>query len=165
MRITSSEYAEMIRKNPKLKPIEEVKISTPNTHNSVIEKIHYIKFTIPGQPVGKPRQTQSDKWKKRPCVMRYRAWADLARASIFNNQDLRQMREISFVAYMELPASYSKKKKQSLMGTPHHQKPDIDNICKSVLDALLPEDKNIWKISAEKRWDDGNRPRMEVELR
>lgn len=29
-------------------------------------------------PVPKPRQTQADKWKQRPAVMRYRAFADEA---------------------------------------------------------------------------------------
>lgn len=38
-----------------------------------------ITFTIPGTPVGKPRQTQRDKWAERDCVLRYRAWADRAR--------------------------------------------------------------------------------------
>jgi len=32
-------------------------------------------------PVPKPRQTRSDKWKQRPCVMRYRAFADEVRAA------------------------------------------------------------------------------------
>jgi uncharacterized cupin superfamily protein len=38
-------------------------------------------FTIPGNPVGKPRMTQRDKWAKRPAVLRYREWADRARAA------------------------------------------------------------------------------------
>src|SRR5689334_17701964 len=36
-------------------------------------------IVIPGQPIGKPRQTQADKWKQRPCVVQYRLWADRAR--------------------------------------------------------------------------------------
>jgi hypothetical protein len=28
------------------------------------------------KPVPKPRQTRSDKWKQRPCVMAYRTFAD-----------------------------------------------------------------------------------------
>ena len=33
-------------------------------------------------PCPKPRQTQSDKWKKRPPVLRYRAFADEVRLKI-----------------------------------------------------------------------------------
>ena len=34
---------------------------------------------IPVTPVSKPRMTQRDKWKKRPCVLRYRAYCDALR--------------------------------------------------------------------------------------
>ena len=30
------------------------------------------RFTIPGAPMGKPRMTKQDKWKKRACVVRFR---------------------------------------------------------------------------------------------
>src|SRR5437879_3126219 len=38
-----------------------------------------IYFHVPGPCAPKPRQSQSDKWKQRPEVLRYRAWADNAR--------------------------------------------------------------------------------------
>jgi len=38
-------------------------------------------ITVPGNPVGKPRMTRKDKWAQRPCVLRYREWADRARAA------------------------------------------------------------------------------------
>ena len=36
---------------------------------------------VRGEPIGKPRMTKRDKWKQRECVLRYRAWADAARAA------------------------------------------------------------------------------------
>lgn len=36
-------------------------------------------FIVPGPTPGKPRMTKRDTWKKRPPVLRYRMWADLAR--------------------------------------------------------------------------------------
>lgn len=42
-----------------------------------------VRFVVPGTPIGKPRMTQRDKWrvgpKARPCVQRYRDWADAIR--------------------------------------------------------------------------------------
>ncbi len=41
-----------------------------------------IKKHFPIDVVGKPRMTQRDKWKKRPCVLRYRAFADELRLKV-----------------------------------------------------------------------------------
>lgn len=38
------------------------------------------------------------------------------------------------------------------MGQPHEQKPDIDNLVKGLLDALLKEDKGVHTIIASKSW-------------
>lgn len=38
--------------------------------------------------------------------------------------------------FMPIPTSLSKKKKDALLGQPHTKKPDLDNFCKSVCDAL-----------------------------
>lgn len=157
--MTSSSYV-----NPKAL---EIKIPTQVTHGqerSILRSLAVI-FTIPGDPVGKPRQTRSDKWKKRPCVMRYRSWADIARASVPKCTDLGVYREISFTAWIGFPKSYSKKRRALLASSPHLETPDGDNILKAILDSLFPEDKRIWKFSGEKRWDDGNGARIEVELR
>jgi Holliday junction resolvase RusA-like endonuclease len=54
---------------------------------------------------------------------------------------------------IEMPASWSRKKKLSMRGQPHQQKPDIDNLQKSVLDALLPDDSVVHSITATKVWD------------
>jgi len=41
-----------------------------------------IEFSLAIGVMGKPRQTRADVWKKRPCVMAYRAWADKLRSML-----------------------------------------------------------------------------------
>jgi len=99
-------------------------------------------------PVPKPRQTQSDKWKKRPCVMRYRAFADECRLKKVNIHDMGDT--VTF--WMPMPKSWSKKKKEEMDQTPHQQRPDIDNLTKALLDALFKEDCTVWSICTHKIW-------------
>ncbi|MES0444989.1 MAG: RusA family crossover junction endodeoxyribonuclease, partial [Desulfobacterales bacterium] len=35
---------------------------------------------------------------------------------------------------------------------PHQQKPDIDNLLKSLMDAIMKEDCAVWDIHPIKRW-------------
>lgn len=100
-------------------------------------------------PVGKPRQTQSDRWKQRPVVMRYRAFADELRLKY--REDLPDSIILRF--YLPMPPSWSAKKKAEMLGKPHQQKPDFDNLAKSVCDALKKEDSTIWRCLVEKYWD------------
>jgi len=116
-------------------------------------------FIIPGDPIGKPRQTQRDKWAKRPCVMMYRAWADHARACAGDLPD--NPLSVDLLAYFEFPESYSKKQRAALAGRPHRVKPDADNIIKCI-DALFKNDSMIADASCAKRWDDGQGARLEV---
>jgi Holliday junction resolvase RusA-like endonuclease len=51
-----------------------------------------------------------------------------------------------------MPKSWSTKRRQKMEGQPHTQRPDIDNLCKSVLDALYMEDSHIHEISLKKVW-------------
>lgn len=102
-------------------------------------------------PMGAVRQTKRDVWKKRPVVERYHKFRDdLRSACESNNFILEDAFEIVF--YIPMPKSWSKKKRDKMYMLPHDQKPDIDNLIKAVMDALKPDDKKVWKISAEKRW-------------
>lgn len=118
-----------------------------------------VTFTIPGNPIGKPRQTVSDKWKKRPCVMRYRAWADSARAAAPADMP-KKPSELTVVAYIAMPASWSRRKKAEMVLRPHQQKIDIDNCVKAVMDALFPSDCSIAFLTASKYWS--TNPRIEI---
>lgn len=95
-------------------------------------------------PTAKVRQTQSDKWKKRPCVMRYRAFADRLRAlgCVLKDNDA-----VAF--HMEMPASWSHRKRAQMEGKPHRQRPDLDNLVGGLMDAIMPDsDSHISMLSS-----------------
>lgn len=119
-----------------------------------------ITITIPGEPMGKPRMTRSDKWKKRDCVMRYRAWADEARLRAGKLPSPDVIASLSWTAYFEPPKSWSKKKRAAAMNTLHRSTPDRDNVDKAVLDALFPQDSAIASGMIQKRW--GSPARLEI---
>jgi Holliday junction resolvase RusA-like endonuclease len=118
-----------------------------------------MKIWLPGDPIGKPSMTQRDKWKKRPCVMRYRAWADRLRAvagpfGIGPLPPAEAVLELSILAQFEPPKSWSKKRQVAMVGAPHQNRPDIDNVAKAAMDALYPRiDSAIARLTVEKRWD------------
>ena len=109
-------------------------------------------------PMGKPRQTRSDKWKKRPCVMRSRAFSDEIRKQVGGY--LEDVINMDFKAYLPIPKSWSKKKVAAMRGQPHRTKPDIDNIAKQIFDSLCKDDSGIYSSVMSKYWDDGHGPRI-----
>ena len=100
-------------------------------------------------PTAKVRQTQSDKWKKRPCVVRYRAFADRLRDL---SCELKDGDAVVFVIAM--PASWSQKKRLQHSGRPHRQRPDLDNLLGGLMDAIMPDgDSHISRLSSvSKLW-------------
>lgn len=127
-----------------------------------------MKIVVPGDPIGKPRMTRRDKWKQRDCVMRYRSWADLARLMVIQTgQRLpapEKIMSLSWVAYIEMPGSWSEKKKVAMQHQLHRSKPDIDNILKSSMDALFENDAAIASVAVMKVWTRAN-PRMEITIK
>lgn len=99
-------------------------------------------------PVPKPRQTYSDRWRQRPSVMRFRAFADKCRALKMELPESGA--HATFV--MPMPKSWSKKKKALMDGTPHKQVADVDNLLKSLADSLYKDDSHIWDIRITKLW-------------
>jgi len=117
-------------------------------------------------PTPKPRQTQSDKWRLRPCVARYRAFADEVRALQIKIPE--QGASICFV--IPMPKSWSKKKRDSMIGKPHQQKPDVKNLLGALEDAVYygrkPGDECIWQYNClEKRWGYAGWIMIEIEER
>ena len=106
-------------------------------------------FSVKVVPVGKPRMTQRDRWKQRPAVMRYWKYCDDLRDAL-PFYDLPERLQIVF--FLPMPPSWSKQKRLEHVGAPHDQKPDIDNLCKSFLDAFKAEDKHVYELHAEKYW-------------
>lgn len=99
-------------------------------------------------PVPKPRMTKSDVWKNRPSVKRY--WE-------FKDRLLKQAKgslEPTFTVTfnIEMPKSWSKKKKSEMWGKPHQSKPDIDNYLKAFMDALCEDDSFVYDVRARKYW-------------
>lgn len=109
-------------------------------------------------PIGKPRQTQRDRWAQRPAVLRYRAFCDELRHKF--KYALPDVLVLEF--HMPMPASWSAKKRAAHLGKPHQQKPDIDNLCKAVMDALSPDDSYVYVLHATKYW--GENPGIDILL-
>ncbi len=99
-------------------------------------------------PCPAPRQNRSDKWKKRPSVLRYRAFRDEVRLKKVHINPYGD----TVIFHVPMPKSWSKKKKLAMNGKPHKQKPDLDNLLKALLDAVFEEDCGIWDIRAKKYW-------------
>lgn len=56
------------------------------------------------------------------------------------------------VFHIQMPKSWSKKKKIEMLGTPHQQKPDRDNLLKGLQDVLCEEDSYIYDGRVAKYW-------------
>lgn len=108
------------------------------------------------EPNTKPRMTRADKWKKRPCVLQYRAFCDELRLRAkMQNFKLDAKYKICF--YFAMPENWSKKKKNIMMGLPHQSTPDLDNLIKAINDALLEQDKIVYHFEASKWWGEKNK--------
>jgi len=99
-------------------------------------------------PVAKPRMTQRDRWKQRKRVILYRRYCD--RLRLFKLPVDWEHLQIRFE--LPMPPSWSEKMKKLMEGTPHRNRPDIDNLLKGFMDALLTEDSAVYSVTAEKYW-------------
>jgi Holliday junction resolvase RusA-like endonuclease len=119
---------------------------------------------ITGEPQAKPRQTQSDKWNKRPAVVKYRAWSDHAKATLLQaiGKSAIIAGQIHIVAYFRIPKSC--KNPEEIGGQPHDLKPDCDNLTKACKDVLCIKDERVHSESCNKFWDDGAGARVEIRL-
>ena len=93
---------------------------------------------LPLRAMGKPTMTAADRWKKRPCILRYREYCDRVRGGIPNAPDPDGIRQVIVRAHFAMPKSWSVKKQREMCGQPHRTKPDWDNISKALMDALWP---------------------------
>jgi Holliday junction resolvase RusA-like endonuclease len=99
-------------------------------------------------PVAKPRMTQRDRWKHRPVVDAYMSFKDECRAHGVTLTTEGQ--HITFI--IPMPKSWNAKKRAEMDGKPHQQKPDVDNMLKGVMDAVLAQDCGVWDCRITKRW-------------
>lgn len=104
--------------------------------------------------MGKPRQTQSDKWNHRPAVIAARSQADVLRAAFDIRDRELKFRSAQAIHWVALLKGSGTKKVPAPAGM-HRVKPDEDNIDKLIRDALVEGDETIgglsstWKLWAE----------------
>tara|TARA_R110002020_G_scaffold3546_4_gene15860 strand:+ start:4650 stop:5051 length:402 start_codon:yes stop_codon:yes gene_type:complete len=108
------------------------------------------KFVFDVVPIAAPRMNQADRWKKRPCVVRYFEYRDQVRA-IAAEQGFTLPGQFSVRFYLAMPRSWSKRKKQEHDGKPHQAKPDADNLLKGWMDCF-GDDQHVWNVCASKLW-------------
>lgn len=94
--------------------------------------ITWVKYDLTPQP--KVKQTAADRWKKRPCVLKYRAFSDEVRRLGVTIAD-----GCHFRFEVAMPPSWPQKKRIRMLGQPHRQTPDLDNALGSLLDAVFPK--------------------------
>ena len=102
-------------------------------------------------PCPAPRMTQSDKWNKRKCVVKYHAFRTefILKCNILG-YTLQPELDITFV--LPMPKSWPNYKWFQFDGLPHQQKPDIDNVIKSVMDSFGKDDGFVHSVNANKIW-------------
>lgn len=108
-------------------------------------------------PVPAPRMTRSDRWAKRPCVMRSFEF----RNKLFQAYGKTLPVPCRLIFTIAMPQGWSEKKKLAMDGKPHCARPDIDNLSKNIFDSLLKEDSHVWKFEAAKYW--GRKGSIEIE--
>lgn len=122
-------------------------------------------FVVRADPVPKPRMTAADKWKKRPCVVRYREYGDIVRKAYAQSGMLplgARVYGLFVEAVFAMPKSWSKTKRTEMDGKRHQVRPDADNVLKAVADHLFDEDSIISDMSCTKRWGETGRVVVEV---
>lgn len=92
--------------------------------------------------------TQRDKFNKRPCVMKYRAFKDEIRLKKVTLP--KSGAHIVFV--LPMPKSWSEEEKKKHFAQPHKKTPDKDNLEKALLDAVFSDDCEIWDSRVSKIW-------------
>jgi len=112
------------------------------------EELHVNMRAIPA-----PRLTQKSKYYG--LGTRYKKWKNALRWEAKQQKfELGDNIQIGF--YFSMPKSWSKKKKSQMMGRPHTQTPDLDNLIKSTVDALKSKDSSVYDIRAYKLWSDSD---------
>ena len=100
------------------------------------------------EPVAYVRQTRADRWKKRPAVLKYRAFRDRLREKA---GDYTPSDGDIIHFHVAMPKSWSKKKRKEMIGKPHKQRPDLDNFLKGFWDAF-GEDSHLSDVTVRKVW-------------
>lgn len=126
-----------------------------------------MKFIVNGKPTGKgrPRLSRWGVYSPSKTV----AYENLVKFSYLQATDDKLVNcaiKIEIWAYFEPPKSISKKKYNELIGKAYTKKPDIDNIGKSILDALngiaYEDDNQIAELVIHKIYDEKARAVIDI---
>lgn len=117
-----------------------------------------LSFTVPGKPVPKqrPRMTRWGSVYTPAETTRYESLvARCARAA--GAAPVSGPVAVDIQVRFPIPKSWAKARRAAADGAPHAQRPDIDNLQKSVLDGLngvaFSDDSQVCSVSATKIWD------------
>jgi Holliday junction resolvase RusA-like endonuclease len=127
-----------------------------------------IAFIIPGKPIPKarPRMTKYGHVYTSKTTQDYEK-SIIQYFSITGQKKINGALYMRLYVYIEMPMSWSKKKKEEMKGKPHTSKPDLDNILKSVADGLnglaYDDDSQLAMIYTEKKWNDMSFVKVEIE--
>jgi Holliday junction resolvase RusA-like endonuclease len=117
-------------------------------------------FSVGGDPVGKqrPRFSRGRTYTPKKTVDYENQIADEAREAMGSSEPLQTPVAIFILISHAIPASYSKKRKETcLNGLDWPKKPDLDNVAKVFLDAMngivYKDDVQVVKLRVSKRYD------------
>lgn len=123
-----------------------------------------IQFEIPGKVQAKQRHrmTKTGHSYTPKETVEYENWVRLCFQQV-KCKMLEGELEAEIVAFMQIPKSASKAKKERMLNGEErpNKRPDLDNIAKSILDSLnglaYKDDSQIVKMTVEKFWSDNPR--------
>ncbi len=125
-------------------------------------------LTIDGVPVakGRPRLGRYGTYTPKK-TQEYEEYVKMCWVAKYGGvQPLQQSLEVNVVFYLPIPKSVNKKQRAEMLDgkIKHTKKPDIDNLIKSVLDALngiaYSDDSKIIRVAAEKQYSE--KPKTEL---
>jgi len=123
-----------------------------------------ITVTIHIDPRPAPRMTQRDRWytdpdhkdpkkRQRLCVTRYAQYKKTVVAACAKaGWELGPVLSATF--HIAMPDGWSRKKKEAMRGQLHRQRPDVDNLCKGIMDSFGADDGHVASLVVIKRWAD-----------
>ena len=128
-----------------------------------------IELEILGKPMGKGRPRLSKYGTYTPeKTVNYENYVKLCFINKYKNYTpTEKALKAKITALFEIPTSYSKKKKKELIGQPHANKPDADNIAKIVLDSLnglaYKDDNQIAELEIKKVYGEQAKVILDIE--
>ncbi len=130
-------------------------------------------FEVPGKVVGKERPRVNMYTGRVYTPNKTKEYETLIQQYFKISYPMAEMLEgrvyIDIIAYLKIPKGTSKAKTTQMLegNMSPTQKPDVDNIAKSVLDAMnkvaFKDDNQVTKISVEKRFSQNEKVEIRIE--